>query len=75
MPKEIFFCDLIVLKDKKPFRIEKCVWLEGEKVYKRMEIKEVIKIKKFGISSELTMSTLINSTTISQNDSILAYIL
>jgi hypothetical protein len=40
--KEIFFCDLIVLRDKKPFKIEKCVWLEGEIVYKRMEIKSKV---------------------------------
>jgi hypothetical protein len=50
-PKEIFFCDLIVLKDKKPFKIEKCVWLEGETIYKRMEIKEVIKIKSLGFQA------------------------
>jgi hypothetical protein len=51
MLKEIFFCDLVVIKDKKPFKIEKCVWLEGETVYKRMEIKEVIKIKSLGFQA------------------------
>lgn len=49
--KEIFFCDLTVIKDEKEVKIEKAVWLEGETHYKKMEIKKVVKIKSLGFQS------------------------
>ena len=49
--KEIFFCDLIVIKDKKKARIENVVWMETETHHKKMEIKEVIKLKSLGFQS------------------------
>jgi hypothetical protein len=48
---EIFFCDLIVIKDKKQARIENVVWMETETHHKKMEIKEVIKLKSLGFQS------------------------
>ena len=50
--KEIFYCDLIVIKNKKEIKIEKAVWLEGDQFYKRMEIKQVFKIKSLGFQSK-----------------------
>lgn len=49
--KEIFFCDLIVIKDKKELKIEKVVWMETETHHKKMEIKKIIKIKSLGFQS------------------------
>jgi len=49
--KEIFFCDLIVIKDKKEVKINKAVWLDGETHYKNMEIKKVTKITSLGFQN------------------------
>ena len=49
--KEIFFCDLIVIKDKKEIKIEKAVLLDDETFYKGDEIKKVIKLKSLGFQS------------------------
>lgn len=49
--KEIFFCDLIFIKDGKQVKIEKGVWMETETHYKKIEIKEVFKIKSLGFQS------------------------
>ena len=40
-----------MLKDKKQLKIEKVVWMETETYHKKMEIKEVIKIKSLGFQS------------------------
>ena len=49
--KEIFFCDLIVIKDKKEVKIKNVVWMETETEHKRMIIKEVVKHKSLGFQS------------------------
>jgi hypothetical protein len=49
--KEIFYCDLIVIKNNKQVKIENVVWMETETEYKKMIIKEVIKHKSLGFQS------------------------
>lgn len=49
--KEIFFCDLIVIKNKKEVKIEKVVWVDEETHHKKMEIKKVFKLKSLGFQS------------------------
>jgi ribosomal 50S subunit-recycling heat shock protein len=49
--KEIFYCDLIVIKNNKEVKIENVVWMETETEYKKMIIKEVIKHKSLGFQS------------------------
>lgn len=49
--KEIFFCDLIVIKNKKEVKINKAIWLDGDKLHKGDEIKKVIKHKSLGFQS------------------------
>jgi hypothetical protein len=49
--KEIFFCNLIVVKDKKEIKIENVVWMETETHHKKMEIKKITKIKSLGFQS------------------------
>jgi hypothetical protein len=48
---EIFFCDLIVIKDKKETKIENVVWMETETHHKKMEIKNIVKHKSLGFQS------------------------
>jgi len=49
--KEIFFCDLVVIKDKKELKIKNVVWMETESEHKKMPIKEIIKHKSLGFQS------------------------
>ena len=49
--KEIFFCDLIVVKDKKETQIKNVVWMETETHHKKMEIKKIFKHKSLGFQS------------------------
>lgn len=71
--KEIFFCDLIVLKDKKQLKIEKVVWMETETHHKKMEIKEVIKIKSLGFQSLSTEFTEVQKSNEKRNNITGAY--
>ena len=48
---EIFFCDLIVIKDKKELKVKEVVWMETQTHYKKMKIKKIIKIKSLGFQS------------------------
>ena len=48
---EIFFCDLIVIKDKKEVKIKNVVWMETETHHKKMEIKEVFKHTSLGFQN------------------------
>lgn len=49
--KEIFFCDLIVVKDKEEKKIKNVVWMETETHHKKMEIKKIFKHKSLGFQS------------------------
>lgn len=48
---EIFFCDLIVIKDKKEVKIKNVVWMETETHHKNMQIKEVFKHTSLGFQN------------------------
>ena len=49
--KEIFFCDLTVIKDKKEIEVKNVVWMETETHHKKMEIKKIVKHKSLGFQS------------------------
>lgn len=73
MNKEIFFCDLIVIKDKKEIKIKNVVWLETETHHKKMEIKQVIKIKSLGFQSLQTGFTEVKKSDEKRNNITGAY--
>ena len=73
MNKEIFFCDLIVIKDKKEIKIKNVVWMETETHHKKMEIKQVIKIKSLGFQSLQTGFTEVKKSDEKRNNITGAY--
>lgn len=73
MKKEIFFCDLIVIKDKKEIKIKNVVWMETETHHKKMEIKQVIKIKSLGFQSLQTGFTEVKKSDEKRNNITGAY--
>lgn len=54
MGKEIFYCNLTVLKDKKQLTLKECVYKDGEQFYKDMKVLKVDVIKSLGFSQENT---------------------
>lgn len=73
MNKEIFFCDLIVIKDKKEIKIKNVVWMETETHHKKMEIKQVFKIKSLGFQSLQTGFTEVKKSDEKRNNITGAY--
>ena len=71
--KEIFYCDLIVIKDKKESTIKGVVLLDGETIYKTMPIKEVFKIKSLGFQTLSTGYTVVQKSEEKRNTTTGAY--
>lgn len=71
--KEIFFCDLIVIKDKKETLIKNVVWMETETQHKKMEIKKVIKHKSLGFQSLNRQYSEVSKSNEKRNDITGAY--
>lgn len=71
--KEIFFCDLIVIKDKKEVKVKNVVWMQTETEHKKMKIKEVIKHKSLGFQSLQKGFTEVSKSIEKRNDITGAY--
>ena len=71
--KEIFFCDLTFIKDKKEIEVKNVVWMETETHHKKMEIKQVVKIKSLGFQSLQTGFTEVKKSDEKRNNITGAY--
>jgi hypothetical protein len=71
--KEIFFCDLIVIKDKKEIKVKNVVWMETETEHKKMKIKQIIKHKSLGFQSLQKSYTEVSKSNEKRNDITGAY--
>lgn len=71
--KEILYCDLIVIKDKKEISIKGVVLLEGETIYKNMPIKDIHKIKSLGFQTLSTGHTVVQKSEEKRNNVTGAY--
>jgi hypothetical protein len=71
--KEIFFCDLIVIKDKKEIKVKNVVWMETETEHKKMKIKEIIKHKSLGFQNNQKGYTEVAKSNEKRNDITGAY--
>lgn len=71
--KEIFFCDLIVVKDKKETKIKNVLWMETETHHKKMEIKEIFKHKSLGFQNSQLGFTEVSKSNEKRNNITGAY--
>lgn len=71
--KEIFVCDIVVVKNKRDITIKNIVWVDGNTHYKGIEIKKVTKKDSLGFQAFNSGFTQLKKSDVIRNDMTGAY--